>query len=119
MSVLAPVDVDLAAPRAQRPRDRRDLRLFLDADRGEQPREGPRHLVVVARAERKDDVEAGRAGGLDVAPQLQLVEDAMESMRNLDDVGERRALGIQVEHEPVGPIERGQVRAPEMERDRS
>ena len=41
----------------------------------------------------------------------------MERPGHLYDISERRALGIQVEDEPVRPVEGAEARAPEMERN--
>src|SRR5436853_3195404 len=116
--VLAPVDVHLATAALDRPDDGGDGGLRLDAHHGEQPREGARGLVVVRGAEREQDVEPRLARGLHVARQRERVQDALERARHLDDIGEGRALGVEIEHEPVGLIERAEVGAPHVERDR-
>ena len=118
-AVLAEVDVHLAVARADHAGDRRDRRQRLDGQRGEQAGERPRLLVRVARAQRQQDVQARRPRRLRVARQLQLLEDAPERQRDLDDVGERRPLGVEVEHQPVGPVERLQPRGPQVQRDRA
>ena len=100
-------------------REGRDLGLRLLHQRGEQARERLALLVRVAAAERDQDVEPGRTRGLHVARQLQRLEQLAEGARHLDHVRERRSLGVEIEHQPVRPLERAGAGAPHVDRDGS
>ena len=49
----------------------------------------------------------------------ELVEQRVDAARDRDHVRERRALRIEVEDQPVGPVERAAPRAPHVQRDRA
>src|SRR5215475_7440523 len=117
MAVLTEIDVDLAFASPDGAGKGGEVGHGLDTEQGQEPSEGARLLVRVAGAERNEDVEAGGPGGLDVIRQADFVEDPMQLPRDLHDIGERGPFRIEVEDQPVRPVERAEPRAPQMERD--
>src|SRR5206468_4052928 len=101
VAVLEEVEVDLPAPGTEGASGRRDLAQVRLQDTGEQLAEQPALLERALPAERNEHVQAGRAGGLQVAGQLDLAAQAPGGQRHLHHVSERRSLGIEVEDAPV------------------
>ena len=118
-AVLEVVHVDPAVAARHLARDRGDLRQPTHETAREQLAERARLLVGALPPQRHEQVEAGRAAGLHVEGQVDAAAELPRGERDLDDVLERRALGVEVEHAPVRPLERGSVTGPEVEGNRA
>src|SRR6266851_2384454 len=119
VAVLHVVQVHAGPAFAHLPGHRGDVGQLGGDDASQQPAERTGLLVGALPAEWQEDVQSGRAAGLDEARQLEVVAQGLRGARDPDHMIEGRFLGIQVEDAPIRLLERLDPAPPHVQGDRA